>query len=303
MDIELSPDIQNELRRLEARGDGISHYALLGISADADGGAIRRAYLECSKRFHPDTYYRRDLGEFAAMLSHAFQRIAAAYQVLTDDEARAEYDSEHLALFDAADRAAVERREVERLDEGRRQRERRERLMRSKGFARLGAARKLYEEALEHAAQGNRSLAIHALRAARELDPNRKEISDKLAEVEREAARARAGSALLVGKEREAEQSFAVALASYTVASQLEVPGPEAAAGAARCALALADFQLAMTWASRAVERSPGEHRWRVLLARAFAGLRQKPRAKAELQIVLQNEPNHAEAKDLLRSL
>ena len=179
MDIELPLDIQNELRALEARGDAISHYALLGIPADADGGAIRRAYLECSKRFHPDAHYRKDLGEFADLLGRAFQRIAAAYQILSDDEARAEYDREHVALFSAKDQAAVQRREATRLDEDRRRRERRERLLHSKGFARVGAARKLYEEALEHAAGGQRGLAIHALRIARELDPHRTEIAVK----------------------------------------------------------------------------------------------------------------------------
>ena len=303
MTSELPLDIQKELRSLEARGDSISHYELLGIGADADGAAIRRAYLERSRRFHPDSFYRKDLGEFAGMLSRAFQRIAAAYQVLCDDEARAEYDREHAALFSSRDRSAAEKREAARLDDERRQRERRERLLRGKGFARVGAAHKLYIEGLEHAALGQRGQAVHALRIARELDPNRKEIAIKLAEVERDAARARALSALHLGKEREAAGSFAQAFASYNAAFQLESPGADAAAGAARCMLAQGEFAQALTWATRAVERAPGENRLRVLLARALSGLKQKSRAKAELQMVLQKDPHHAEAKDLLKAL
>jgi len=40
--------MQNELQQLEARGDRLTHYELLGVSADADGGTIRRAYLAAS---------------------------------------------------------------------------------------------------------------------------------------------------------------------------------------------------------------------------------------------------------------
>jgi curved DNA-binding protein CbpA len=303
MSIDLPLDIQEELRSFEARGDGVSHYELLGIGADADGGEIRRVYLERSKRFHPDSWYRKELGEFAPLLSSTFKRIAAAYQVLSDDETRAEYDRDHLASFSDADRAAATVRAHARKEEERRQLERRERLLRSKGFARVGAARKLYEEALELAAKGQRGLAVQALRTARELDPGRKEIEAKLAEVEREAAKVRAVSALHLGKEREASGSFAQALVGYAAAYQLEAPGSDAAAGAARCALSLGDFAAAGSWAARGLERFPSENRLRVLAARAFIGLKQKAKAREELLLVLQKEPHHAEAKALLKPL
>jgi curved DNA-binding protein CbpA len=303
MGIELPHDIQDELRAFDARGDRISHYELLGIGAAADGGDIRRAYLERSKRFHPDSWYRKELGEFGAMLSRTFQRLAAAYQILSDDESRAEYDRDHAAAFSAVDRTAAGLRGQARKEEERRQMERRERLLRSKGFARVGAARKLYEEAVEHVAQGRRAVAIQVLRTARELDPGRKEIAAMLTEVERESAKARSISALHLGKEREASGNFSQALASYAAAFQLEAPGSDAPAGAARCALSLGDFAAAGTWAARGLERFAGENRLRVLAARAFIGLKQKVKARTELLLVLQNEPHHAEAKALLKPL
>jgi curved DNA-binding protein CbpA len=303
MVIDLPLDIQDELRAFDARGDRISHYELLGIGADADGGAIRRAYLERSKRFHPDSWYRKELGDLGAVLSRTFQRMAAAYQILSDDETRAEYDRDHAAAFSEGDRTAAGLRAQARKEEERRQHERRERLLRSKGFARVGAARKLYEEALEHAAKGQRAVAIQVLRTARELDPGRKEIAAKLTEVERESAKARAASALHLGKEREASGNFSQALASYAAAIQLEAPGSDAPAGAARCALALGDFAGAGGWAARGLERFPGENRLRVLAARAFIGLKQTTKARTELLLVLQNEPHHAEAKALFKPL
>src|SRR5205085_8751895 len=103
---------------------------------------IRRTYLEKSKRFHPDAWYRKDLGQYGPLLSKWFQRLAGAYQVLCDEESRVAYDREHRSMLSASDRQALERREMSRAEEERRQRERRERLLRTKGFARIGAARK-----------------------------------------------------------------------------------------------------------------------------------------------------------------
>ena len=194
--------MQRELRDLESRSGPLTHYQLIGISADADSGAIRRAYLEKSKRFHPDAWYRKQLGDFGPLLSKWFQRLSSAYQVLSDEETRNSYDAEHRKDLSQSEREAVARRELSRAEQERRNREGRERLLRSKGFARIGAARKLYEEAQQLAQNGERGNAIAALKAARELDPNRKEIAQRMVELEREQARARAQSALLAGKER-----------------------------------------------------------------------------------------------------
>jgi len=79
-----------------------------------DSEFIRRAYLERSKRLHPDSWYRKDLGQYGTLLSKWFQRLSAAYQVLIDEESRVEYDSEHKHCLSASDKAAVQRRELSR---------------------------------------------------------------------------------------------------------------------------------------------------------------------------------------------
>ncbi len=301
--LDLPPDIQKELRELETRTDSLSHYQLLGVTADADGAAIRRAYLDRSKRFHPDSWFRKSIGDFGPQLSRAFQRVSLAYQVLTDEELRLDYDREHLRTFTDQDRQAVERRSLSRADEERRAREGRERLLRSKGFARLGAARKLYEDALALAETGERSRAISSLKTARELDPARKEIAAKLAELEREQAKGRAISALELGREREQHQALPAALSAYGSAFQHDPKLLAAAVGAARVAQALGDNQTASIWASRAVELNPGDLPNRFLLAKLYAALSLKAKAKAELQLILGKQADYKEAKALLKSL
>jgi curved DNA-binding protein CbpA len=301
--IELPADIQRELRDLESRRDRLSHYELLGVPADADRGAIHRAYLMASKRIHPDAWYGKELGEFGPLLSKWFQRLSTAYQLLTDEESRLEYDRDHVAELSDADRTALERRALSLAEKERRAREGRERLLHSKGFARIGAARKLYEEAGQLAQNGERANAMAALKAARQLDPNRKEITLRLVELEREQARARAQSALAGGQEREEKRLWPQAIAAYAGAFQNDPTCFAAAMGAARCSMENGDPQTASTWASRAVEVNPGDVQARLFLARAFKAMNMKARARTALTALLAMNPDHLEAKALLRGL
>jgi curved DNA-binding protein CbpA len=62
----------------------VNHYQVLGISIGADTQVIRRAYRRLALALHPD----RAGDEFTA----AFQKVAAAYEILSDPVKRARYD-------------------------------------------------------------------------------------------------------------------------------------------------------------------------------------------------------------------
>jgi molecular chaperone DnaJ len=64
------------------------HYALLGVSPDADQEAIETAFRRLSRRYHPD------LNPGDARARTAFERIEMAYRVLTDERERRRYDRE-----------------------------------------------------------------------------------------------------------------------------------------------------------------------------------------------------------------
>lgn len=65
-------------------GSSDDYYGLLGIDPNADGTALRRAWRRLAVRWHPD---RAGHGATAT-----FQKILAAYTVLSDPVARAAYD-------------------------------------------------------------------------------------------------------------------------------------------------------------------------------------------------------------------
>lgn len=64
------------------------HYAVLGVAPDATDEEIEEAYQHLSRRYHPD------LNPGDPQAATAYERIQLAYQVLTDPDRRARYDSE-----------------------------------------------------------------------------------------------------------------------------------------------------------------------------------------------------------------
>lgn len=90
---EPQPEPAAELAALLARVQGADHYRILGLGRTADVREIKRAYYALAKRFHPDRF-RRDLdAQQHARAEAAFAQIAHAYETLTDEKARAAYDS------------------------------------------------------------------------------------------------------------------------------------------------------------------------------------------------------------------
>jgi molecular chaperone DnaJ len=62
------------------------YYAVLGVGRDADPEAVRTAYRQCAKQYHPDL----NRGDKAA--EERFKKCAEAYEVLSDPEKRQRYD-------------------------------------------------------------------------------------------------------------------------------------------------------------------------------------------------------------------
>jgi curved DNA-binding protein CbpA len=83
--------------------EGMNLYQVLGVKRDADKKAIRNAYFELSKLFHPDAYFGKELGAFRPKMEAVFKKLTEAYDTLGKAKRRAEYD-EYLASTEQTQR-------------------------------------------------------------------------------------------------------------------------------------------------------------------------------------------------------
>lgn len=69
-----------------------SYYDILGVSKDATTDQIRKAFKKLSVKYHPDKHIN-DSEEEKKIAEEKFKEINEAYEVLSDDKKRQEYDN------------------------------------------------------------------------------------------------------------------------------------------------------------------------------------------------------------------
>jgi curved DNA-binding protein CbpA len=87
----ISVEAQKSILGFEAKL-AAPYHEILGVAANADVKDIKRAYFRLSREYHPDRYFRRNTGAFAARLDRIFKKIAEAYELLSDPNTRAEIE-------------------------------------------------------------------------------------------------------------------------------------------------------------------------------------------------------------------
>lgn len=83
--------------------DTLNHYETLGIGPDADRKAVKTAYYELVATIHPDKYFGKNLGSFREKMEKCFERVTQAYEVLSRQATREEYDAYLLSQQQVAD--------------------------------------------------------------------------------------------------------------------------------------------------------------------------------------------------------
>jgi tetratricopeptide (TPR) repeat protein len=80
--LEIDASTQRRILEFETHLNG-SYHERLGVEPGADDRAIKKAYFALSREFHPDRFFRCDLGHHAERVSLIFKKILEAYEVLS----------------------------------------------------------------------------------------------------------------------------------------------------------------------------------------------------------------------------
>lgn len=85
-------EFEAEMRRLLGLLENGTHYQLIGVTANAAAGDIKKSYYQLAKKFHPDCHMGRS--EWIGSLQKLMDAFTTAYKTLSDARAREKYDKQ-----------------------------------------------------------------------------------------------------------------------------------------------------------------------------------------------------------------
>ena len=68
----------------------IDYYSVLGLQRDASQSEIKKKFYQLAKKYHPDAQKGKQSDEM-------FKKVTSAYEVLSDEKLKAQYDGERAA--------------------------------------------------------------------------------------------------------------------------------------------------------------------------------------------------------------
>jgi curved DNA-binding protein CbpA len=315
--LDLDEDIQRNILEFEAGLDR-NYYQLLGVSRDVDARAIKKAYFRLSRDFHPDRYFRREIGEYAQSLDRIFKKVLEAYELLSDPATRAEIDKTIGEVGQPQPEAAAQSASAEsapQSGEGRPERPRPltpiERLKQRMPFkineeriAERKAKADEFHQSAQVAARGAKFLeAASSARLAIAFDPSNAEYKRSFADIQAKAAEARMTEALARDDSTlEAEEQLE-AMALYEETLLYKPHDPVINDRAAQLAISLRQIDKALEYAERAVEHSPDEGAYHRTLGQAHHAQGDRGHAVRQLEIALEKNAKDDEARKLLTAL
>ncbi len=312
--LEIDIEVQRRILSFEANLD-LPYHQLLGIAQDADSRQVKRAYFDLSKEFHPDRYFRRNIGGYVSRLEGIFKKILEAHEILSDPKLREEIskseveeppsvdDSGGERVSGGAEAARPEARPLSKI----------ERLRQRMPFKipehvvseRRQKATEFYKAARQSESERKFSEAVSSIRIAICFDPYNAEYKSALGELHAKAADAEARRVLdqirnnTVMDYQELEQ----ALKLLEDVILYRPHDPETNSQAAMLALELEKLDKAFDYARTAVDHSPDVAAYRTMLGSVYRAQGDIGHAKNEFESALKIDPNDLEARKAVASL
>ncbi len=333
----------SELKRLCTLVDEEQHYRLLDVGRNTEVSVIQQAYYKLSRQWHPDAFFRRDVGEFGPSIDKIFMGLTEAYQVLSDPKKKQSYDRKHPVQevlppnSDGSEESSSPAGRTTRHRKGRRRRERerqrerqaeqeqnaktsnsssiKERMKQQRQKSILGKisssvgeqkqkAKEHFEQGKKEYSQGNVMQAATAMHLACKLDPDNEHYKEHFRVVRKEARALKATEFIAAAENAEAFSNYGRAIEQYRKAVSYEC---DAAAPYARLAYLLSkldpDPREILRLLQIASQKDPDNAEYHCLLGEAYFRQGMTLNAKREFQAAIAIKKDYERAIDGLRIL
>ena len=301
--IDLPEDLQ---RRILDFDNGLDrpYHLILGVSLDADARQIKRAYFALSKDFHPDRYFRREIGGFGERLERIFKKVVEAYELLSDPSTREELRRSMSApppADQATETAAPSELSRKRavLDRLRNHFRIPEKILTERRYK----ARQFFQSAMIAARRENWKEAAASVKLAIAFDPWNDEYKGGFARVQTEVHQLRAEELLAKAKDSWDDKSHAEALHLLEEVLHYRPTDAHVNERAALTAVALNDLDKAREYAENACELEPDSAAYQRTFGMVLRRAGLKDKAIAAFETALRLEPGDAEASEQLEAM
>jgi curved DNA-binding protein CbpA len=319
--IPTGKEFENFVGRLLNVIDRTDYFQLLGLTDKASLAEVKKSYRRLSKIFHPDQYFRKVEPAFRRQLQQVFKSINIAYQVLNDDERRAEYAKQ---LKEKGVVGAVEelRLEVKQkvytgpklklgltMDKEKAKDEKLKRMFASvKNHPlqeQMQKTERLFQLAQEEIRKKNFKSARTNLKLAIQLDPTGgKKYQEELVKIDQIENDAQGDRMFEEGNAAEKTGDFQKAGRCYAEALKISPNNPKYIFSHANIMVKYtSNFERGRGLLLKLMEMDNKNPEYFYLLGLAYKGLGQKRAAEVQLQKALELNPKHKDAQKELKSL
>lgn len=317
--LDISLNIQKRILEFEV-GLGRPYHVLLGVARGADPKTVKRAYLSLSKEFHPDRYFRKEIGGYGERLDRIFKKVLEAHEILSDPELcqvqnlsanlngagsadLAPNVTPSVSLLDSvesASQSSVPSRELSKLE---RLRQRMPFKINHAAIAeRRARADEIFRAAQASQQSGRLTEAEASLRIAISFDPGRSEFKEALGSLRMAAAGTRATQLLAKPSDRMSSGELFEALSLLEDVLPYRPHDPELNERAARVCLQLGRLDDAREYADTLLLRSPESAPAHMLLGRIHRDCGEMDEAVSAFEKALKFDEEDLEARRALAS-
>ncbi len=320
---DLTLEQRREMIFLDASLDELDFFELIHAEPTDDVRALKKAYFQFSRRFHPDSFFRKNLGSFLNRVVRIFKRGTQMHDRLAaDDQLRTTYvravmarNQTYRQLLEFERATAQQRRlQQQREDAQARKAAIQERYQALKAqrqpkkpenpkFERKEKAQAAHAEGLLHLQSGKLELAQACLQRAVLYEPDNEEYKADYARSVRQAKSVKAEVIWKDGRLKESVGQIRDAMTCYAQAVEI-YPDPQYCAHFARLLLQYTDdLRVTADLAQKAVAGEPTNVDYGLLLAQIYERAGMIKKSISALERILTIDPQNEVAKKQLRLL
>jgi curved DNA-binding protein CbpA len=263
-------------------------FEILGVETTSSDSQIKARYMELSREFHPDRFFRKNLGDYAKRLNQIFSKIQKAYTSIKNPHDREVFTRKHRKGTTSHTTSIEELKQKDPL------------------LKKIANADQHFKQGLEAQKKGEVMAAYNEFLLAVQLNPKREEFKRYVELIKPLVMKEKAKDAIQRAENLLSISLFEDALREIRSALRADPENGKASLMAAKILLEIDEkinSDEAQHLLKKAKIKCPTDPEPCLQLAQIYQMQRSTAKARAEIHEALRRDPDNAKAKNLLNKL